>query len=400
MLRYGIPAFRLPEKILDQELSFVRSLGIEIRSQVRIDSPHALLESGYDAVFVATGAWNSTTMGIEGEDLPETIDGIHFLRRLRQGEKPALGRRVVVVGGGNTAIDAARTAVRCGAAVEIIYRRSQAEMPADAEEVHEAIEEGVIIRPLILPVKIVKGHVVCVTVQTKETDASGRGMPEPMWGSEHSLPCDTLIVAIGQTADARSIHLEESGKGMVRVDKDTLSTAHQGVFAGGDVVTGPSSIIEAIAQGRRASESMDRFLGGTGAIPEKQSAEPDHPFLPDTAARGALRRSADQLELQKRRTTFEVVERVYEESEAVAEAARCLSCDLRDFEVRINGAICKDCGYCREICSLGVFSQQEQFNALGFRPAHANDSEKCVGCLRCFHICPDLAITVQQRCGS
>ncbi len=401
MLRYCIPEFRLPEKALDQEISFLRSLGIEFRSNECIDSPETLLASGYDAVFVATGAWKSTSMGIEGEDLPDTMDGIHFLRQMRQGKAPpSTGGRVVVVGGGNTAIDAARAAVRFGAAVEIVYRRSLAEMPASHEEIQDAIEEGVIIRPLTLPVKIAKGQIVCVDVRSKEIDANGRGVPEPIWGSEHSLPFDVLIMAIGQTADAESIKLEESRKGMVYVDRDTLATSIKGVFAGGDAVTGPSSIIEAIAQGRQASESIDRYLGGAGAIPENSPADLNQPYLQDTAVRGALRRPVGKIDLQKRRTTFEVVEQVYVESEAVAEASRCLSCDLREFEVEINGAICKDCGYCREICSLDVFSKNENFNALGFRPANAKASEKCVGCLRCLYICPDFAITVKDRCSS
>lgn len=399
MLRYCIPEYRLPEKVVDKEISFLQSLGIEIRNKERVESPQLLLEGGFDAVFVATGAWKSAKMGIDGEDQPATIDGIQFLQQLRYGKTPSIGPRVIVIGGGNTAIDTARAAVRFGAEVEVVYRRSRSQMPADHEEIQEAIEEGVKIRPLTLPVKIEQGELTCVGVRLAATDASGRGVPEPVWGSEHSLAFDTLIMAIGQTADAESLKLEKGTNGSIRVVGNSLATPQRGVFAGGDAVTGPASIIEAVAQGRRASESIDRYLGGSGVIPEKKMLEPEQD-LPEAAPRGASRRAVEKIDLKKRRTTFEVVEQVYQESQAISEAFRCLSCDLRNFEIIINGAICKDCGYCREICSLGVIGQQENFNALGFRPAIAKEGQKCIGCLRCLYVCPDFAITVKQHCNS
>jgi formate dehydrogenase (NADP+) beta subunit len=396
MLRYGIPEYRLPEEIVDREIATIREAGVEIVSGAKVSSAESLLDKGFAAVLVATGAWKPSKMGVPGEDSPGVIDGLSFLSQVNEGHPPAIGRRVVVVGGGNTAIDAARASIRLGAEVTLLYRRTRAEMPAGSEEVVEALEEGVCLEYLTAPVKIEKGRASCIRMQLGDADASGRRAPVPIPGSEYAVEFDTLIMAIGQSADAASVHLEGQKNGTVPVDPGSLATVKRGIFASGDAVRGPSTIIEAIAQGRLACASIDRFLGGTGIIPEALSeetaAEP-----PEAAQQGTKRPKARMIPLKRRRSTFEPVERTCPRGEASAEASRCLSCDLRDFDVEVNGLICKDCGYCREVCSLGVFGQSAEFNPSGYKPAVAENTDKCIGCLRCLYICPDFAITIREK---
>lgn len=395
MLRYGIPEYRLPEDIVDREIDRIAAGGVAVVTGVRISSAESLLEKGFAAVFVATGAWKPAKMGIPGEDLDQVVDGLSFLSRVNEGNPPVIGPKVVVVGGGNTAVDAARAAVRLGADVVQIYRRTRAEMPAASEEISEAIEEGVCVEYLTAPVKIEKNQATCIRMQLGDADASGRRAPVPVAGSEYTLGFDTLIMAIGQSADAASLCLEGQKNGTVRVDQRNLATPTRGIFAGGDAVSGPSTLIEAIAQGRLACASIDRFLGGAGIV--EPLSEEMNPEPPETRPPGDARPIVRRISLKKRRTTFNVVEQVYRKQEAIAEAARCMSCDLRDFDVTVNELICKDCGYCREVCSLGIFKQSEQFNPSGYKPAVVEDTDKCIGCLRCLYICPDFAITIQDR---
>jgi NADPH-dependent glutamate synthase beta subunit-like oxidoreductase/ferredoxin len=395
ILRYGIPEYRLPESIVDREIDRIVAGGVEVMTGVRVSSAESLLEKGFAAVFVATGAWKPSKMGIPGENQDRVMEGLTFLTRVNEGKPPAIGRRVVVVGGGNTAIDAARAAVRLGAEVVQVYRRTRAEMPASSEEISEAIEEGVRLEYLTAPVKIEKNRATCIRMQLGDADASGRRAPVPVAGSEYALDFDTLIMAIGQSADAASVSLEGLKNGTVRAEQGNLATPKRGIFAGGDAVSGPSTIIEAIAQGRLACASIDRFLGGAGIV--EPLSDEMNPEPPETRPPGAARPDLRRISLKKRCTTFEPVENAYLRKEAIAEASRCMSCDLRDFEVTVNELTCKDCGYCREVCSLGIFTQSEQFNPSGYKPAVADNVDKCVGCLRCLYICPDFAITIQDR---
>jgi formate dehydrogenase beta subunit len=395
MLRYGIPEYRLPEDIVDREIDRIVAGGVEVVTGMQVSSAESLLNKGFAAVFVATGAWKPAKMRIPGEDLDQVVDGLSFLTKVNEGNPPIIGSEVIVVGGGNTAVDAARAAVRLGAGVVQIYRRTRAEMPAGSEEIGDAIEEGVRLEYLTAPVKLEKGRVTCIRMQLGDADASGRRSPIPIVDSEYALEFDTLIMAIGQSADAASLSLEGRNNGTVRAEPGNLATPKRGIFAGGDAVSGPSTIIEAIAQGRLACASIDRFLGGTG-ISEPLSDE-TNPEPPETRPPGAARPELRRISMKKRRTTFAVVEQAYPKQEAIAEAARCMSCDLRDFDVTVNELICKDCGYCREVCSLDIFKQSEQFNPSGYKPAVAENTDKCIGCLRCLYICPDFAITIQDR---
>ena len=396
MLRYGIPAYRLPGNVLDQEIAAVRHAGVEILTNRRIAAAEALRDQGFDAVLVASGAWRPTKMNIPGEERPEVEDAISFLTAANGGRPPRIGKRVIVVGGGNAAIDAARVARRLGAEVVQLYRRTVAEMPAAPEEVEDALAEGVKIRYLTAPVRIEEGQVTCIRMTLGVPDAGGRPAPVPVAGSEYTLAADTVIVAVGQSADIPASTLKTGKGGTVQADAQTLATSVPGIFAGGDAVTGPASIIEAIAQGRTVAAAMDRYLGGTGAIDRLTDAMPESSPLPEPPPRGACRAKAGHLPVKRLLAGFETVDTAYARRTAVREAERCLSCDLRRFDVLVNEDVCKDCGYCREVCSREIFTQSPGFNPSGYHPCIPANTEKCIGCLRCLYICPDFAITIRE----
>ncbi len=396
LLRYGIPGYRLPDAVVDRDIKVIELCGVKIRTKKKIDSAEALLDKGCEAVFVASGAWRGLKMGIPGEDGPGVVDGLTFLKAVNSGRAPRIGAKVLVVGGGNTAIDAARASRRLGASVTILYRRTRAEMPASADEIAEALEEGVAIKFLTAPVRIEKGSVTCIRMALGEADASGRPRPVPVKKSEYVLEASTVIMAVGQEVDVPAATLKLNKNGTVVVSADTLATSVKGIFAGGDAVTGPASIIAAIGQGRRAAVSVDRFLGGTGII-DRLSGRSAIEAIPEEAPRGTLRAEARLAVPKKRLGDFEIVEKVLDAETAAREASRCLSCDLREFDVTVNEAACKDCGYCREVCSLEIFTRSDHFNPGGYRPSMASRPERCIGCLKCLYICPDFAITIRDR---
>lgn len=396
MLRFGIPAFRLPDEAVDAEIDRIVRAGVALRTGEHVESAEALLQDGFDAVLVASGAWRSARLGIDGEAAPHVLDGLSFLRRVKAGAAPVLGARVAVIGGGNTALDAARTARRLGAQVIQLYRRGASEMPAADEEVAAALEEGVTIEYLCAPVRIEGGALTCVRMALEAPDASGRPRPVPVPGSEFTLAADTVIVAVGQSVELPSSLLQPRAGGAAQVDADTLAATDSGIFAAGDAVLGPASVIDAIAQGRRAAAAIDRFLGGDGDIDRAgRTAEPA--MLPDAAPRGTVRQPWRTIELPQRLRGFDLVEEAYGDDATRAEARRCLSCDLRDYAVEVNPEACKDCGYCREVCGLDVFTRADGFNASGYQPALASHAQRCIGCLNCIYICPDFAIVVTQR---
>jgi len=246
MLRVGIPQYRLPPEVVDTEVKRLTQMGVEIRVNTRVVSLDLLFELGYKAIFITIGAHQSLRMGIEGEENPGVIDGATFLREVNLGLKPSLGEKVAVVGGGNVAIDAARTAARLGARkVNILYRRSQTEMPAAPGEVEQALEEGVEILFLVTPTRIKRENgrlnVTCIRMELGEPDASGRRQPVPLKDSEFNREFDTLIAAIGQAPQTPDDFRIRIGKGStIQIDPVTLTTNRAGVFAGGDAVTGPN----------------------------------------------------------------------------------------------------------------------------------------------------------------
>jgi heterodisulfide reductase subunit A-like polyferredoxin len=350
MLYAGVPAYRLPKDVLDYDVQEILKLGIELKTNVRIGKDLTiddLRKDGYKAIFVAVGLHKSKGYDIEGKELEGIMGGIEFLRKANLGEKVQLPSRVAVVGGGNTAIDAARTATRMGAEkVLLIYRRSRAEMPAAAEEVEQAEEEGVELNFLTDPVKIIGegGKVkalLCKKMQLGEPDASGRRRPVPIEGSEFQVEVGSVILAIGQALDldwAPQIGLELTKQDTVKADPITLATGAEGIFAGGDVVLGPRFAIEAINQGHEGAVSIDRFLRGEDLKAGREEQEKNAAPLPERPIELKPRAKTPRIPVAERQGNKEV-EVTLTEEEAVAEAKRCLNC-----------AICCECLQCVAAC--------------------------------------------------
>ncbi len=336
MLKVGIPEYRLPKTILDGEIREMMKSGFNIKTYTKIESTDELLNDGYDAVYLAIGAHKGIKMGVEGEDNKGVIDAITFLRDISLGKPVKTGNRVAVIGGGNVATDAARSAIRLGAEqVDMIYRRTRKEMPASDEEIEGCIDEGVNIVYLAAPHKIFTEDKLlkleCVRMQLGEPDASGRQRPDPIEGSDFTESYDTIISAIGQTADVPDNFNIECAKGnRLPVAKDK-ATVKSGVFAGGDAVSGPSTIIEAIASGRAGAIAIDKYLGGKGIIDEQlaPNTEPCDCIGCEKGFASQPREEPPVIGPDERKTGFEVVENNFSEDSAVKEANRCLQCDLR-----------------------------------------------------------------------
>jgi len=351
MLRAAIPAYRLPRNVLKKEIGEIERVGVKIRTNTAIKSLDELFKQGFGAVFVATGAPAGIKLGVPGEDDPRVLDGISFLNAVSYGRKTGLEGEVLIVGGGNVAMDVARTALRVGAKKAVIlYRRTREEMPALREEVAEALAEGVKIRFLTAACGISAGkwklNVECVRMKLGEPDSSGRRRPVPIEGNNIVIKADRIIAAIGQKPDAPAeFGLAADNKGNIQADAQTLACSRPGVFAGGDAVSGPASIIEAIQAGRKAAASIDKYLGGKGEINRK--------FLPEDEAYPSLGREEDfcyrersevpVIPVSRRRHNFKLVERAFGEKTAVAEAKRCLRCELR---LKISKAPLPPTGQC------------------------------------------------------
>jgi NADPH-dependent glutamate synthase beta subunit-like oxidoreductase len=336
MMRVGIPDYRLPPEVLDGEINEVLSAGIELRLNTRIEDLDALFEQGYQAVFLGVGAHRGMKPGIAGEDSPGVVDGASFLRDVSLGVKVEPGDRVAVVGGGNVAIDSARTALRLGAGqVTIVYRRTRAEMPASEEEIEGAVEEGIELLELANPTKIEPGDrrltMTCTRMELGEPDASGRRRPVPIAGSEFTREYSTIIAAIGQQPDVPEAFRVKTGRGnIIRADEVTQATDRERIWTGGDCHIGPDSVIRAIAGGRRAAAAIDRYLGGTGNIEERLTEERQIELYTGTDQDFGSRCREDMtcLEPAERRGFIEV-ELGFEEAAALAEARRCCQCGVR-----------------------------------------------------------------------
>ena len=339
MLRYGIPDYRLPQDLLDAEIATISRLGVEIRTGMHLGRDISLdqLQKDYDAVILALGAWKSRPMQITGEDLPCVISGIEFLRKSAKGTPPSLGKRIAVIGGGNTAIDAARTSLRLGSQeVSIFYRRSRAEMPATEMEIEEALEEGVNINYLAAPVAIEKSSegylLTLIKMELGEPDASGRQRPVPVAGSEYKVQVDTVISAIGQFTDISPVMEKDTlldKRGNFLSDPQTGATKIQGVFGAGDLVTGTDIAIRAIAGGKFAARSVMQYLEGKEVTAPFEFLVKKEVFKPvtseDLADKPKIpRNTMPVIPLEKRVSSFQEIELGFTEEQAKAEAARCL----------------------------------------------------------------------------
>jgi len=337
MMRFGIPDYRLPKDILRTEIKRIEDIGVEIRTNTKVDSIEKLFEEGYNAAFLAIGAHQGLSIGVDGEDSPRVMEGVTFLREVSLGKRVALGNRVAVIGGGNAAIDSARTALRLGAKeVAVIYRRTRTEMPASPEEIDNALTEGVKIHFLAAPSRIIsqdgKVELECIRMQLGAIDASGRPRPEPIKGTEFTISFDTIIAAIGQRPEIpRQFDLATGQENVIQVDPDTLATSRKGVFAGGDAVTGPASVIKAIAAGRRAASSIDKLLGGNGNIEETLWERPAPEPYTGKREKGfadLCRVEMPRIPISEAHHSFAEVELGLDTNQAATEAKRCLQCDL------------------------------------------------------------------------
>jgi NADPH-dependent glutamate synthase beta subunit-like oxidoreductase len=372
MLRVGIPQYRLPREIVDKEIEVIAQTGVEIKVNARQDSPEKLLKQGFDAVLLAIGAHRDLKLGIEGEDLPQVMSGLAFLREVNLGKKVKLGKKVTVIGGGNVAIDSARTAIRLGAkevhlvCLETRDLASRDRMLARDQEIEDAEQEGLIIHPCAGPKTLVfkEGKVAGLetVVCSSVLDAAGAFAPKFSPEAGPTVESTTIIVAIGQQVDA----LTKSGltcglRNTILAGPETLETNVAGIFACGDAANGPTSVIEAIASGRKAAVSVDLFLGGRGIIDEVL-APPE--TVPETTPAQKLLAGSPELSrvripvvpVAERITGFGEVELGLGEKEALLEATRCLKCDQVGYD-------CGGCGF--KTCRESVANTQNRINETG-----------------------------------
>jgi NADPH-dependent glutamate synthase beta subunit-like oxidoreductase len=339
MLRLGIPAYRLPREILEAEVQLVREMGVTLTTGVEIGKDKTiaqLREEGFQAFFIAIGTQECIQLGIEGEDLDGVYAGLDFLRRINLGERVILGKDVAVIGGGNVAIDAARSARRLGAGnVFLMYRRSMDEMPSRAEEIKECQEEGIPINVLTQPVRFIgeNGRVralECVKMRLGDVDSAGRRSSEPIPGTEFTIDVDAAITALGQEADWACLTPECSCTltdwGTMDVDPLTLQSSDPDIFAGGDAVRGPQSVIEAIADGRQAAISIDRYIKGLNLGLDRGL---ELKAVTETHKEGhgpSVRAEMPCLEPTERIKSFSEVQTGFTQEVVLQEAQRCISC--------------------------------------------------------------------------
>jgi NADPH-dependent glutamate synthase beta subunit-like oxidoreductase/ferredoxin len=410
MMMVGIPRYRLPREVIDREVQMIIDLGVEIRFNTRLGADvtiEQLKEEGFEAFLVTIGAHGSYKLMIPGEDdFPQVVNAVGLLRRVALGDRRSPGKRVAIVGGGNVAIDAARTCIRLGCEqVTLVYRRSRSEMPAHVEEIHQAEEEGVKLCFLTVP-KAVTGAdgkltgLLCLRAELGQPDERGRRRPVPVEGSDHVIEVDAVIPAIGQTVETDSLapldELKWSKRQTIMASNITMVTSIACVFAAGDAVSGPATVVEAIGGGKRAAEAIDRTLQG---IPQPEM--PSVPvrrrrleFLEVPASTKMILKRPEMplLNPDRRRITFQQVELGYSENAVREEARRCLRCD-----------ICRRCGHCVEICRDHMGVNALQLGYLNFDHPGASDlrltAERCIACGACAANCPNEAMVMGDQEG-
>jgi len=394
MLRYGIPEYRLPKSIIDQEVELIKDLGVNIEYEVKVGKDITLdeLEKNSDAVFLGIGAWKSSSMRCEGENLPGVMGGIDFLQKVELGEKIILDDEVLVVGGGNTAMDVARTCIRLGKKVTVLYRRTEEQMPARDIEIEEAKEEGVIFEFLVAPIKVIDesgaAGLICQKMQLGEPDDSGRRRPVPIEGEVIEYKSKSIISAIGQKVDLGDIEIDTTDWGTIVTDDKTYQTSISKVFSGGDAVTGPQDAIDAIAAGKNAAKVIDSFLLGD-LIPhyEQRLIERDDMVIDDYPNVEILPRVENELlDSKERIKNFDAVMCTYSDDEAILEGTRCLECGCKDvFECELLEGI-RD----YSIDTSKKYIDTHRRVLVDDHPYIQRDIDKCIQCAQCVRICDEL----------
>ncbi len=414
MLRYGIPEYRLPKEVLDLEINQILDLGVRLHTNMELGRDFTLAglkDRGYQAIFLGFGAWDTSKMRVQDEDTPGVLPGIEFLREYGLHRAAPLKGRVLVVGGGNTAIDCARTSLRLGAGeVLLLYRRTRKEMPANEMEIDEAEQEGVKMNFLVAPQRVVKKDgratgLECLRMELGEPDASGRRSPKPVKGSEFFVEADWIIAAIGQSTQAQRIfggrtpNMLPFGETLnltrwqtIAINDKTFETSVEGVFSGGDVVTGAATAIEAIAAGRKAAHSIDSYVRTGRAAPEpfefNSRKDAFRNITVEDLRDGArhARRPMPALPVQERIKSFVEVEQGYTAADTRSETARCLECGCTALF---------DCDLRRYATEYGVqidsfLGEAKQYRVDRRHPFIELDPNKCILCGRCVRVCSEV----------
>jgi 2-oxoacid:acceptor oxidoreductase delta subunit (pyruvate/2-ketoisovalerate family) len=385
MLRVGIPSYRLPKAILDKEIKKLEALGVKIKTNNTLGKNITLdeLRNSFDGVFIATGAHESRNLGVPNEEVKGVYSGLEFLAQINLGKRPRIGKEVLVVGGGNTAIDAARSALRLGAQPKILYRRTRQEMPAVADEVVEAENEGIPIHFLVAPVKVIKskGHATkleCQKMKLGAPDASGRRRPVPVKGSNFRISCDSIISAIGEQIDLTCLTEDIKNTGWSIAADEWGRTSVANVFAAGDCVTGPKMVVDAIGAGKRVALAIDSYLSGKEIKIEPKPELAQFANLNLAYFELAPRNTMPSLIIKERKKNFKEVHLGYNEPSTNTEAERCFSC-----------GVCNKCENCFVFCpDLAVMKTEDNYEF---------DYDFCKGCGVCAYECPRYAISMEEE---
>ncbi len=405
MMRFGIPKYRLPRKVLDREIEMIKECGVKFEQNVSIKSTEDLFATGFNAIFISVGAWKTKRLMIDGEKSDGTIDGLSFLKDVNSEKFIEVKKNVAIIGGGNVAIDAARVARRLGAEnVCIFYRRSREEMPSRSEEIEQALEEDIKIYYLVAPLKIEQKEkglsLTFINIKLAGLDETGRREPIQIAGSEFDMYFDTVITAIGENPEIpEDFKIDITSDCKIKIDKETLLTNRDGIFAGGDCVTGPATVVKAIAAGKKAAINIVKYLGTKRHDIFDKNEEASQDTAPWDESILDIPRQRMRLSPKLNRVrNFEVVELGFTEGTAKNEAKRCLLCDLA-LAINIDTTKCVECYSCQMTCS---FAYTQKCNPERSRIVFDNENNihfnsECVGgCLLCVNNCLSDALSYEN----